>query len=86
MQTIYNAVYTYVCDGKMPLRKKGQGRAIHVSDFIVEHTGWLTLSPAQVEENAKCPSAEWLKVTDAHEIIYPGKNHIGFWMNENLVA
>ena len=29
----------YVHDGKMPLRKKGQGRAIHVSDFIVEHTG-----------------------------------------------
>lgn len=31
----------YVCDGKMPLRKKGQGRAIHVSDFIVEQTGRL---------------------------------------------
>ena len=76
----------YVRDGKMPLRKKGQGRAIHVSDFIVEHTGRLTLSPAQVEENAKCPAVERLEVTDAREIIYPGKNHDGFWTNENLVA
>ena len=76
----------YVHDGKMPLRKKGQGRAIHVSDFIVEHTGRLTLSPAQVEENAKCPATERLEVTDAREIIYPGKNHDGFWTNKNLVA
>jgi len=28
----------YVCGGNMPLRKKGQGHAIHVSDFIVEQT------------------------------------------------
>ncbi|KAF8139716.1 hypothetical protein EV363DRAFT_1392657 [Boletus edulis] len=74
----------YVCDGKIPLRKKGQGRAIHVSNFIVEHTGRLTLSLAQVEENAQLPAAERLEVTDACKIIYPGKNHDGFWTNENL--
>lgn len=31
--------HVYVHDGKMPLRKKGQGCAIHVFNFIVEHTG-----------------------------------------------
>lgn len=35
-------------EGKMPLRKKGQGKAIHVSDFITEETGRLSLSQAQV--------------------------------------
>lgn len=29
----------WLTKGKMPLRKKGNGRAIHVSDFIVEETG-----------------------------------------------
>jgi len=69
----------------MPLRKKGQGRAIHVSDFIVEHTGRLTLSEDQIHENSALPVEHQLKCTDAHEIIYPGKNHNGFWTNEKLV-
>lgn len=76
----------YVRDGKMPLRKKGQGRAIHVSDFIVEETGRLTLSPAQIEENSHLPVGERLQFTDAREIIYPGKNHDGFWTNDKLVG
>ncbi|KIO02026.1 hypothetical protein M404DRAFT_16178 [Pisolithus tinctorius Marx 270] len=62
----------YVCDGKMPLRKKGQGRAIHISDFIVK-------------ENAGLPMDHQLKCTDTCEIIYPGKNNDGFWTNEKLV-
>ena len=35
-------------NGKMPLRKKGQGKAIHVSDFITEESGQLSLSEQQV--------------------------------------
>jgi len=38
----------WVTDGKMPLRKKGQGKATHVSDFITEETGRLSLSQEQV--------------------------------------
>jgi hypothetical protein len=30
-------------EGKQPLRKKGRGRLIHVSDFINEEGGWLVL-------------------------------------------
>jgi len=33
---------------KMPLRKKGQGKAIHVLDFITEESGRLSLSEQQV--------------------------------------
>ena len=75
----------YVLDGKMPLRKKGQGCAIHVSDFIVEETGRLTLSKHQLEENASLPNEQQLQCTDAREIIYPGKNNDGFWTNDKLV-
>ena len=38
----------WVKDGKMPLRKKGNGKAIHVSDFITEETGRLSLTEEQV--------------------------------------
>jgi len=77
--------HVYVRDGKMPLCKKGQGRAIHISDFIVEQTGRLTLSPTQIEENSQLPVGERLEITDAWKIIYPGKNHDGFWTNDKLI-
>jgi len=38
----------WVTGGKMLLRKKGQGKAIHVLDFITEETGHLSLSEEQV--------------------------------------
>ena len=69
----------------MPLRKKGQGCAIHVSDFVVEETGRLTLSEHQLEENASLLDEQQLQCTDAREIIYPGKNSDGFWTNDKLV-
>ena len=69
----------------MPMRKKGQGRVIHVSDFIVEQTGRLALSKDQIQENAALPEKDQLKSTDACEIIYPGKNNDGFWTNDKLV-
>ena len=33
----------WVKNGKIPQRKKGQGREIHVSDFIIEMMGHLSL-------------------------------------------
>lgn len=38
----------WVKDGKMPLGRKGQGKAIYVSDFITEETGRLSLLQEQV--------------------------------------
>ena len=76
----------WVREGKMPLCKKGQGQAIHVSDFIVEQTGRLKLSEEQLHENGMLPQAEQLTCTDAREIIYPGKNHEGWWNTERLIV
>jgi len=65
-------------DGKLPLRKKGQGRSIHVSDFNVELTGRLRLSDVQIEAQKKLPESERI-IEDAREIILPGKNADGWW-------
>ncbi|KAJ2922656.1 hypothetical protein H1R20_g14444, partial [Candolleomyces eurysporus] len=75
----------WVKDGKTPLRKKGQGRAIHVSDFIVEQTGRLKLSQAQIDEQNRLPESQRV-AEDAREIIYPGKNGDGWWNAERLIA
>ena len=41
----------WVKDGKMPLRKKENGKVIHVSDFITEETGHLSLTEEQVNHS-----------------------------------
>jgi hypothetical protein len=64
---------------QQPLKKKGNGRGIHVSDWICETTGRLALSPEQVEAQLLLPEHSRLRVTDARKIIYPGKNHDAWW-------
>lgn len=79
------AKHVWVKDGKMPLRKKGNGRAIHVSDFIVEESGRLRLTAEQIKHEATLPEQERLKTFDAREIMYPGKNYDGWWTAERLL-
>ena len=45
----------WMCNGEQPLRDKGQGRVIHISDFIIKHSGWLVLSESLQEEQLKLP-------------------------------
>ena len=61
---------------QQPLRKKGNGRAIHVSDFCIETTGRLALTDKEIKS---LPPNHTLRVTNAHKIIYPGKNHDMWW-------
>jgi hypothetical protein len=70
---------------KQPLKKKGNGRAIHISDWISERTGRLALSDEQVAAQANLPESQRLRVTDARRIIYPGKNHDGWWDLKQLM-
>ena len=69
----------WVREGKMPLHNKGQGCAIHVSDFIVEHTGQLKLTATQIHDNVALSPEAQLTCTDAWEIIYR-KNNEGWWI------
>jgi len=61
------------------LHKKGQGRAIHVSEFLCETFGRLKL----IEE--QCAAVDNGFSTEARVIIHPGKNHDRYWNIEQLV-
>ena len=63
-------------ESEQPLHKKGQGRAIHVSEFLCETLGRLKLSEAAVDDDFP---------TEARVIIYSVKNHDGYWNVEQLV-
>lgn len=67
------------------LRKKGRGRLLHVSDFVVEASGRLALNKEQIAANNTKPPEERLKVTNAWQIIYPGKNANPYWNLSQLI-
>lgn len=47
----------WVTHGEQPLRQKGRGRIVHVSDFIIERTGRLFLTESEREAQMKLPCA-----------------------------
>jgi hypothetical protein len=66
--------------GEQPLRKKGRGRAIHISDFLYETIGRLQLNEEQkhLESMSNIPH-------EARVIMNPGTNNDGWWNIELLV-
>ena len=70
---------------QQPLKKKGNGRPIHVCDWITETIGRLALSSEQIAEQAQKPEAQRLKSTEARKIIYPGKNYDAWWDLKQLM-
>ncbi|KZV96441.1 hypothetical protein EXIGLDRAFT_609191, partial [Exidia glandulosa HHB12029] len=66
-------------EGEQQLRQKGRGRGIHVSGFIYEAGGFLRLDETARTQHAALPPSQRLKTTDSTVIIYPGKNHDGWW-------
>lgn len=55
----------WVAGGKQPLRQKGQGRIVHVSDFIMERTGRLCLTESEREVQMRLPCAQKVEPTPA---------------------
>src|ERR1700720_879451 len=70
---------------QQPLKKKGNGRAVHICGWICETTGHLRLSDEQIAAQSALPEAQRLKVTDSRKIIYPGKNHDAWWDLKQLM-
>jgi hypothetical protein len=70
-------------EGEYRLRKKGLGRARHVSEFICEAIGRLRLNPtnrthnASLQENQRIPE-------EACVMIDIGKNHDGYWTAKDV--
>ncbi|CAG8827726.1 14992_t:CDS:2, partial [Cetraspora pellucida] len=63
--------------GEQPLQKKGEGRSIHVSEFLTDICGRLVL-PDKMQPSDKFPR-------EACVITYPGKNNDGWWKAEDLI-
>ena len=64
--------------GELPLRKKGQGKSIMVSEFLLETIGRLKLTD---ELAASYPDIS----KDARRYLRPGKNEEGWWTAEHLL-
>lgn len=77
----------WLAKGEQPLRQKGNGRAVHVSDFVTERTstGRLCLDSDQLRIHNRLPKDIQLEQTDARKIIFPGKNHDKWWDMEQLM-
>jgi hypothetical protein len=60
--------------GEQPLRKKGRGKLIHISDFINPETGWLTVA----DEAGNI-------MHDARKIIFPGSDGDPWWDTKQLI-
>jgi hypothetical protein len=77
----------WLLKGQQPLKKKGNGRAVHVSDFVTELIGCLRLVDAKLAQHERLPldSPRRLPRLEARKIIYPGKNHDKWWEVNQLM-
>ncbi|PKB93644.1 hypothetical protein RhiirA5_247291, partial [Rhizophagus irregularis] len=64
--------------GELPLRKKGNGRSIMVSEFLLEECGRLKLNIQQHQENPFIPE-------EVRVYLQPGKDREGYWTSEHLI-
>ena len=69
--------------GKQPIKPKGAGRGIMMSDFVDEHNGLLGLTDAEFETGKiQFPS---LKKTARVLLKYGGENE-GYWNSDKFIA
>ena len=74
----------WLTEDQQPLKRKGNGRGVHISDWICEPIGRLVLSPEQVATQILLPKDEQLRVFDACKITFPGKGHDTWWDLDQL--
>ncbi|GBC21156.2 hypothetical protein RIR_jg24235.t1 [Rhizophagus irregularis DAOM 181602=DAOM 197198] len=65
-------------NGELPLRKKGNGKSIMISEFLTEVDGRLKLKPENIEQYPNVP-------VEAREYLEPGKDREGYWTAENVI-
>src|SRR5260221_6529404 len=76
---------TWLMQDQQPIRKKGGGRAVHVSDFICETIGRIKISEEQIHEQLALPAELRLAAFEARKIIYPGKGFDAWWDLKQLI-
>lgn len=79
--------FYYARDGDQELRKKSQGRSLHVSDFISEACGFLDLKKILSQSELERLRAEGALPASlkSRVIIRPGKNADGWWDHDQLL-
>ena len=65
-------------DGQLPLRKKGNGKSIMISEFLTEAREPFCLTSDEISLNLTIPEKTCV-------ILRPGKNEEGYWTSQNLV-
>lgn len=70
--------FMWIEDGKPPLRPKGDGNSIMISQFLCPCHGVMTVTPEQARENG------W-DFTSTGAMIYIGKNRDGYWDHSLLI-
>ena len=76
----------WLAEDQHPIKTKGHGRAIHVSNFICKTIGRLKLSAAEVQvELGLSPAERRLETFEARKITYPGKGHDPWWDLPQLI-
>ncbi|KAF9455341.1 hypothetical protein BDZ94DRAFT_1370850, partial [Collybia nuda] len=70
------ANFVWMREGEQPLRNKSCGRIVHVSDFIVEHGGRLSLTEAEIAVQNKLPA----------QPIEPSANYDPWWDMPQLIT
>ena len=63
--------YVWMREGEQPLRDKSCGRIVHVSDFIVEHSGRLCLWEFLRDEQMKLPVEPTCPVPPSAPVVPP---------------
>ena len=79
---------SWLAQDQQPIRKKGHGRVIHVSDFISETIGRVKLSDEQIVNQLKLPDEQRIPAFEARKITYPGKGFdvTGSWDEDSSYA
>ena len=75
----------WLAQDQQPIRLKGNGRAIHVSDFISETIGRLKLSDDQIADQLNRPEGHHLPAFEARKVTYPGKGFDPWWDLPQLI-
>jgi len=70
---------SWLTEDQQAIRKKGNGRVIHVSDFISKTIGQIKLSEDQIAQQIALPDELRLPTFEAQKITYPRKGFNAWW-------
>ena len=71
--------------GKLPIKPKGKGSSIMVSEFIEERDGYLALSDSDQQYELEVANSGDEVEKSALAVLEIGENHEGYWTGERFM-